>query len=361
MKNFSLLIAAVAFAAVVSCTGGASVRGVLEGVSDGTVILKELSTGRADTVKVSPSGVYKARFAVKDPEFVYISRGDRQIAPLLLMKGDRVRVSSDSLGHGLVIEGSEESLKLSGLEKEYAEFNAAFSACEDAASAAKLYVEYYRSRVAYVLNNPKSLTSVQVLFQKAPSEVPVFNQLTDALIMSNVADSLSSVYPHSPFVVSLRKEAELRTKQLELSSRLRDASVQAFPEIELPDITGSTRKLSEVEAKVVMLYFWTATAGQNMFNTASLIPLYEKYHSKGFEIFAVSLDTGKTEWATSVKEQKLPWINVCDTKGPASTFARIYNVSSVPYAFFILDGEIDAGASVTSEETLRSYLKEKLG
>ena len=361
MKNFSILVTAVAFAAVVSCTGGASVSGVLEGVSGGTVVLKELSTGKADTVKVSPSGAYRARIALDSPEFVYVSRDGRPIASLLLMKGDRVKVSSDSLGRNLSIEGSEESLRLADVEKEYAAFNAGFSACTDAASAARLYVDYYRSRLGYVLGNSKSLTCVQVLFQKAPNGIPVFNQLTDAIVMSNIVDSLSTVYPNSPFVVSLRKEAELRTRQLELSARLRDASVQAFPEIELPDITGSARKLSEVEARVVMLYFWTATAGQNMFNTASLIPLYEKYHPKGFEIFAVSLDTGKTEWATSVKEQKLPWINVCDTKGSASVYARIYNVTSVPYAFFILDGEIDTGASVTSEETLRSYLKEKLG
>ncbi|MBO7544152.1 MAG: TlpA family protein disulfide reductase [Bacteroidales bacterium] len=359
MKSFSLTLTAVALAAVVSCTGGASVSGVMEGASDGEIIFKELHSGKADTVKVSPSGAYKARLAIEEPEFVYLSRNGRQIASLLLKKGDKVKISSDSLGRDLKIEGSEESLKLAAVEKDYADFNAKFSAAESPAAAARVYVDYYRSRMAYVLSNSKSLTSVQVLFQKAPSGIPVFNQFTDAIVMSNVVDSLSAVYPNSSYVASLRKEAELRTKQLEISARLRDASVQAFPDIDLPDLNGARRKLSEVESKVVMLYFWTATAGQNMFNTASLIPLYEKYHSKGFEIFAVSLDTGKTEWATTVKAQKLPWINVCDTRGSSSPYAGVYNVTSVPYAFFIVDGEIDSGASVTNEETLRAYLKEK--
>lgn len=360
MKNFSFLAAAIAIATAVSCNGGTSVSGVLDGVSGGELVLKELHSGKADTVKVSSAGAYKARLALEEPEFVYLTRNGRQIASLLLMNGDKVKVSSDSLGRGLKIEGSEESLKLADVEKDYAEFSAKFSSAESPAAAAKIYIDYYRSRMAYVLNNSKSLTSVQVLFQKTPGGVPVFNQFTDAIVMSNVVDSLSTVYPNSSYVVSLRKEAELRTKQLEISAKLRDASVQAFPEIDLPDLGGARRKLSEVEAKVVMLYFWTATAGQNMFNTASLIPLYEKYHSKGFEIFAVSLDTGKTEWATTVKAQKLPWINVCDTRGQASPYVGVYNVTSVPYAFFILDGEIDTGASVTSEETLSKYLKEKL-
>ena len=359
MKNFSFLAAAIAIATAVSCNGGASVSGVMDGVSGGEVIFKELHSGKADTVKVSSSGAYKARLSIEEPEFVYLTRDGRQITSLLLMKGDKVKLSSDSLGREVKIEGSEESLKLAAVEKDYAEFNAKFSAAESPAAAAKVYVDYYRSRMAYILNNSKSLTSVQVLFQKAPSGIPVFNQFTDAIVMSNVVDSLSTVYPNSSYVASLRKEAELRTKQMEISARLRDASVQAFPDIDLPDLNGARRKLSEVEAKVVMLYFWTATAGQNMFNTSSLIPLYEKYHSKGFEIFAVSLDTGKTEWATTVKAQKLPWINVCDTRGSSSPYAGVYNVTSVPYAFFILDGEIDTRASVTNEETLSNYLKEK--
>ena len=360
MRNFSILLTAIAFATAVSCTGGASVSGVLSGADGGTVVLRQLS-GPSDTVKVSASGAYRAHLKLEEPEFVYISRNGRQVASLLLDKGDRVKVSSDTLGRELSIEGSEESIKLAEVEKDYAEFTNAFSASPDPSGKARIYVDYYRSRVSYVLNNTKSLTSVQVLFQKAPSGIPVFNQVTDALLFSNVADSLSAVYPNSRYVVSIRKEAELRKNRLDLENRLRAASVQSFPEIELPDNTGAQRKLSEVKGKVVMLYFWTATAGQNMFNAAALIPLYEQYHPKGFEIFAVSLDTDKTEWAAIVREQKLPWINVCDTRGGASPYAGTYNVTSVPYAFFILDGDIDAGASVTNEETLRAYLKQKLG
>lgn len=361
MRNFSFLAAAIAFATAVSCTGGASVSGVLEGASGGTVVLRELSGG-SDTVKVSPAGAYKAHLKIEEPEFVYISRNGRQIASLLLFKGDRVKVSSDTLGHDLSIEGSPESEKLAGIDKDYADFSRAFSSAGEVAEKSKIYIDYYRSRVSYVLNNPKSLTSVQVLFQRTPvGTMPIFNQLTDALLFSTVADSLSAVYPSSRYVVSLRKEAELRKNRLDLDSRLRSATLQSFPEIELADNTGVQRKLSEVDGKVVMLYFWTATAGQNMFNAAALIPLYEQYHPKGFEIFAVSLDTDKTEWAAIVREQKLPWINVCDTRGGASPYAGTYNVTSVPYAFFILDGDIDAGASVTNEETLRAYLKQKLG
>ena len=106
MRNLSFLAAAIAFATAVSCTGGASVSGVLEGADGGTVVLRQLS-GVSDTVKVSASGAYRARLKIEEPEFVYISRNGRQVASLLLDNGDRVKVSSDTLGRDLSIEGSE--------------------------------------------------------------------------------------------------------------------------------------------------------------------------------------------------------------------------------------------------------------
>lgn len=35
--------------------------------------------------------------------------------------------------------------------------------------------------------------------------------------------------------------------------------------------------------------------------------LYEEYHSKGFEVFSVSLDTDKAAWEKAITEDKLPW------------------------------------------------------
>ena len=243
MKSFRAAAAAIVIATAASCSGGASVSGVLEGADGGTVVVKTLSDGHSDTLKVSSSGSYKTRIPLETPDFVYISRNGRQVASLLLSRGEKVKVSSDTLGRHLSVEGSGESIALGEVEKDYAAFCRAFSSSRDASEATKVYIDYYRGRMAYVMTHPRSLTSVRVLFQKTPSGVPVFNQLTDAIVMGNIADSLAAVYPGSGYVASLRKEADSRRKKLELSSRLRDASVMSFPEIELPDrFTRSTMR-----------------------------------------------------------------------------------------------------------------------
>jgi hypothetical protein len=85
-----------------------------------------------------------------------------------------------------------------------------------------------------------------------------------------------------------------------------------------------------------MVYFWSASnAGQKMFNLDVLKSLYDDYHKKGFEIYQVSLDVDKTSWAQVVKQQNLPWINVCDSRGVASTYVALYNISKLPAAYVI--------------------------
>ena len=97
-----------------------------------------------------------------------------------------------------------------------------------------------------------------------------------------------------------------------------------------------------------------------MFNLDLLKPVYEKYHSKGLEIFAVSLDTDKNIWANVVKSQNLPWINVCDGLGAASVAARVYNVSQIPMVYFIKDGQLLADVGVRDGKSLKKYIEKNL-
>ena len=222
------------------------------------------------------------------------------------------------------------------------------------------YVQYYRNSVKYVLQNSKSLTAVPVLYQNFGADLPVFGQNTDALHFMTVADSLATVYPESKYVKALRKEAERRLGFLELQSKLANAEEVGYPDIELPDINAQKVKLSEVDAKVIMVYFWSATdANQKMFNLDVLKSLYEDYHKRGFEIYQVALDPDKASWAQVVKQQALPWINVCDGLGGNSPYVLTYNLGGLPSAYIISDGELVDG-QVVDEKSLRKLIDKLL-
>ena len=362
---------------VAACADTAKVEGVLAGAPSSDVVVKLLNINRyetLDTVKTDAAGkfVCKLDVAKGQPEFVYLFHNDVKVASLLLEAGDRVTVDADTLGN-FTVEGSEESLKLAQVEKDYASAYARMDVLADRVAAAsekevaairaelgQEYVNYYRSCVRYVMENSRSLTVVPVLFQNFGPELPVFGQNTDAIHFRNAADTLETLYPDSRYVKALRAEANRRQNYLELESRLNSAESIGFPDIELPDVNAERVRLSDVDAKVIMLFFWSpADANQKMFNLDFLKNIYDDYHKKGFEIYQVSLDPDKALWARVVKEQKLPWINVCDSRGSASPYTLLYNIGSLPAAFVIADGELVDGEMV-DEKSFRRRIEKLL-
>ena len=236
------------------------------------------------------------------------------------------------------------------LDKEY-DVDAALSRC---------YINYYRDRVKYVVGNSHSLTVVPVLFQQVNPGLPVFSQNTDGILFNSICDSLKTKYPESRYVTALEKEAQRRIHILEFANRVKDAQEVGYVDINLPSMDGKAVKLSESLGKVTMVYFWSSTAEQKMFNLDGLLPLYEDFHKKGFEIYAVSLDSDKAAWAAAVRNQNLPWINVCDTRGAQSPYVTSYGIGTLPMVWFIVNGEVDTQATVSKAGDIRSYLKKKL-
>lgn len=369
----------LAMALAVSCSDKATIKGTLSQAPSSEVIVKVLDVNKftvVDTVKVGVDGHFACKVSLEkgQPEFVYLFRGENRIASLLLERGDKVFVEADTLGN-YTVEGSEESLKLASVEKEFDAVQQRFNVLSEQYASVKPesaeasdirrmmgqeYVSYYRDRVKYIMANSRSLTVIPVFYQKIGGELPVFGQSTDAIHFSNICDSLETVYPDSKYVKALRAEARNRNGYLELETRLRNAEEIGYPDITLPDINAEKIQLSSLDAKVVMVQFWSAAeASQKMFNLDVLMPVYEEYHKKGFEIYQISLDADKSAWARVVKEQKLPWVSVCDSRASSSPYVTLYNIPALPATFIISDGALVDG-KVVDAKSLRALLDKLL-
>lgn len=369
MKSFKFLAGAALVMLAAACGKNTKIEGTLYETPDSQVIVKLLDVNRfqvLDTVKTDANGHFTYGLDLKkaQPEFVYLFYGDRQIASLLLQKGDKVTVNTDTLGV-YTVEGSEESVKLQQIEQEYNSFIRDMERIlareyDPEASLSRRYVSYYRDRIAYVMGNNKSLTVVPVLFQQVNPTFPVFGQATDGIMMQAVCDSLKTVYPESRYVRALEKEAQRRISVLDVNAKIQDAPEIGYIDINLPGIDGKNIKLSETLGKVTMVYFWQATAQQKMFNLDALVPIYEQYHAKGFEVYAVSLDSDKAAWASAIRNQQLPWVNVCDTRGAQSPYVTSYGIGSLPMVWFIVDGNVDGTAQVRNAADIKDFLRKKL-
>lgn len=365
----------VAAAAVLSsCGGRTSISGSIKDCGDAPVTVRLLDVNKyktLDTLKVKKDGSfsYKMDVAEGQPEFVYLFRGDANVAAVILNAGDKVKISADTLGN-YSVEGSKESEMLLQANKDFQDFMSRFSstassltvdnAREVRADLSRQYVDYYRRCVKYVLSNSKSLSVIPVFYQKINDNFPVFGQASDGMLFNAIADSLSTVYPDSRYVAALRKEAGNRKNTLEMNERLRLAGSLSYPDIELPGLDGKKVKLSSLEGKVVLVNFWTAPAdGAKLYNMDVLKPVYDRFKGKGLAIYSVNIDTDKALWANIVKNQGLEWTSVCDGLGTASPVITMYNVKNLPYNCFIVNGEMSDSHALTLPE-ITAFLNKTL-
>lgn len=129
------------------------------------------------------------------------------------------------------------------------------------------------------------------------------------------------------------------------------------PEIKLPTGKGDSLTLSSLKGKVVMIDFWASWCGPCRRAVPGLRTIYDKYKSKGFEIYGISLDTDKTDWNVAVRQDKVTWPQVIDVSGK---IAGDWNVNYIPNVF-LLNKEGKVIATDFSHDQLETLLKKEIG
>lgn len=378
MKRWMLWASALLLAAACDQAPVARVSATVENAKDSSIVLQKLNYNRllpVDTIRTDATGHfdYKLKLKGNEPYFYYLYLGGEPVASMVLLPSDKVTVTVPEEGP-FVIEGSEESSLFQQVNDAFAVASARMAALSDSVGEessdaeiqavnrelSKLYVDYKRQAIKHVVTHPRSITSAVVLFQKFNDDLPVFGQESDAVIFKNALDSLVQVYPRSEFVTALRDEVDVRTQGLELATRMNAVSMVNFPEIEMPDVDGVSRKLSDLEGQVIILSFWSVGQTEHKVFNVDLAELYRKYHDSGLEIYQVGLDIDKPQWAATVKSQQLPWISVNDGRGIQSLSVASYNVDHVPAMFvFNRQGDI-VGTDVFEPEELEQLVRSVL-
>lgn len=362
MKKF-LFIPIVLLALLSSCTSSPSIDINMYGGKDSTaIVVSKLAVNKLKAVDTLYLKKGHADISLKvnenSPEFIYLESENGKRVSVLLSKGENVSVELDSNGELLNIQGSPESLLLQEVEAAQQTFRMAFdslsvalnNAVELGDQAARtrinkelgaMYVAYKQKAIKYIYAHPKSMTLIPVIFHNVTANLPLFSEYSDAILFERVYDSLRTKFSGSPYLVSLMSEIEKRKNLLQVETFLSNAERTDFPEIILPDVNSQQQHLSALQGNVILLSFWDPqNDGMKLYNN-DLIPIYEKYHSKGFQIYQVAITSDKTDWAIYLKGKPLPWISVCDIANDNSYAAAVYNVSELPSLFLIAkDGTI---------------------
>ena len=145
----------------------------------------------------------------------------------------------------------------------------------------------------------------------------------------SLAQKWKKIAPENPYISGLIEEIEDFKNFIPIGS--------IAPEIKLPSINGDSIVLSDVKGKLILIDFWASWCGPcRSENRENLLPLYQLYHEKGFEVFAVSQDTDKRKWLNAIEKDGYPWLHVIEqSKNADTSVSHLYKVSSIPLTYLV--------------------------
>jgi peroxiredoxin len=205
-------------------------------------------------------------------------------------------------------------------------------------------VNNYKNKVKreYIFAAPNMPYAYFALFQSLNGYM-IFDPLTnkeDVKCFAAVATSLNNAYPHADrsrnlynmVIKGMKNTRTPRQQTMEIpEDKIKEASII---DIQLKDLKGNTRSLTDLKGKVVLIDFTVYNNAMSAAHNLALRELYNKYASQGFEIYQISLDADKHFWMNAASN--LPWTCVRDPQTVYSQVASLYNVKQLP-AIFILD------------------------
>ncbi len=343
----------------------AVISGTLAGAGGKMVYLDKLDIDRAvplDSVKAGRNGRFRFHVAVDEPTFFLLKVSPNNFITLLTQPGEKVHVEADStfLPAGYRVTGSEGSLLVKQLDdhlrmtvRKTDSIARIYRAEMDKPGFDTLKVRLDREyndliqaqrkyNIDFIIRHLHSPASIKALYQKFDANTYVLYDIKDLQYMKIVADTLKVYYPEAKMtralVQNLKKEMS-KYNEMRLQSMIKQAG-KVDLDIALPDMKGDTVTLSSLWKKghYVLLTFWTSWCQQCITENLTFKAYYKKYHPKGLEIYAVSLDKQKETWIKEVRFDELPWINVWDRTGAT---ARRFNVNMPPVNFlFGPDGTV---------------------
>lgn len=374
MRKLSCLLLFVIFFSACNLAGGSdkySIQGTLKNSPAKSVILEKLGLQKmtaVDSARVDEKGNFKME-GVSEKGF-YRLRLDERTFFLFLLEPTKYTVTLD-------LSGQTEPFKATG-SKENDEFQNAFKLLGSAQrdlqgwnQAYQMYGQhgasqdtmmYIQQQLQAVGARFESLIKDSAAAAKSPlvAMFYVTNAPVDKFPKENLAviERMEKEIPNSSYTKDFRAAYTKYQEQAKTPApKPSDVSVgKEAPEIDLKNPEGKSIKLSSLRGKVVLLDFWASWCGPCRMEMPNVVAAYNKYKSKGFTVYSVSLDKDAAAWKGAIERLGMNWENqVSDLKWWQCEAALKYGIQGIPAAFLLDKNGIIVGTNLRG-----SALEEKI-
>lgn len=169
---------------------------------------------------------------------------------------------------------------------------------------------------SYINENKNSITAAYaILFNK--TELSTLKNKYD-LLTNNIKNSV------------VGKRISKKITELGLMKKVGDT----LPNYEVVDLNNKKVKLANYISgkQITLIDFWASWCGPCRKQHPSMIHLFNENKKHDFNIIGISTDTKASDWKKAIKKDKLPWVQLIDSK---KNVIKDLRIKSIPYNFII--------------------------
>lgn len=355
---FSGLIMLAAF----SCTqkNQVKIKGEIKNAGKQKVYLEQLNVDNIkiiDSTETNRKGAFHFKKEITTPLFYNIRIGKNNLIPLIAEPDTEIELSGtlEGLANNYWVDGSESSLWLKILNTQVNKTRIAMDSLSNAYgdvpegqtydsvrrniitewdSVTSRQIQYSKD---FILKHAISPVSYYTLYQKFDKENFILTPEENLHSYKIVASALKAMHPESQYTQAILKHLDLINKNKN-ALRLKEFianSETSLPNIKLPNNNGDTLALNSLKGKFIILDFTVLGGTDGKAYASEMKNIYNKFHSKGVEIYQVCLDRSYLPWKSLTKQYGINWQCVWDADALESRVARQWNVQNIPANYII--------------------------
>ncbi len=329
-----------------------------------------------DSTKVADDSTFTLKGIIEDPQYAQLNFFDKQIGIFPLTPDVFTALADGNQSGGkFIVEGTEEAALHKRMTSKIEEI--------------QLKMMELKQKMTYAMGANKNAEADELrdkLVAKLESQNQWIMSFVDSLGTSNIVAGYALVnylnpVEHFDYFDNKVKEIEAKdnmsefevrfisqfnNKRAEIEQAVADQKIKRemeqklaignpMPDISLPNPEGKTLNLSDYRGKVVLVDFWAGWCRPCRQENPNIVAAYNKYKSKRFEVFAVSLDKSREQWLQAIEQDKMTWPQVSDLQYWQSGVVRDFNITGIPANFLI-----DKNGNILAKNLRGSALHSKL-